>query len=457
MKKQKIRNIIIALISAFIAFSGCAEQYTLGKFEVDESLIPEYNPHPEPSQEETVINKKGLGLALKNLDWSYKLSDSKVHWHYSWGKNLSELMPDSVEFVPMIWGKRGKNGIDNESVSYLKELKDAGKIKYLLGFNEPDRVDQANMTVEEAIADWPLLEAVGVPLGSPATANPTNNWMREFMALAKEKNLRVDFVTVHSYGGTNANAFLDKLKEVYELFGKPLWITEFGCGDWEASTPEENRHSPEAVLEFMQTVLPELEKLDFVHRYAWFPSNINVSALTSSALWDAEGNFTPLGTFYANFMPNEEIGEGKSPFDPGVVFKDEFENYDVGSNLQQQGYTVWGGSATVQSGEAQKGSQFGQSDISNNDFAIRRTFKLKAGKTYRYEVATKIEDGVKHIVQVHPRATYESSWKDCTNSEWESHSTEFTVQAGSEDVTIALYRWTKKKLGFDEISLTEID
>lgn len=451
MKKQKSKNLIIALILAFIAFSGCTEQYRLGKLEVDESMVPKQNPIPP--QEEAIINKKGLGLTLRRSDWSYKVSDSKVHWHYSWGKNLSELMLDSVDFVPMIWGK---NEIDEESVSYLKASKDAGKIKYLLGFNEPDGENQANMTVEEAIDEWPLLEAVGVPLGSPATVNPTNNWMREFMALAKEKSLRVDFVTVHSYGGTNASAFIDKLKEVYELFGKPLWITEFGCGDWQARTPEENRYSPEAVLEFMQTVLPELEKLNFVHRYAWFPANINTPALTSSALWDADGNFTPLGTFYANFMPNEEIGEGKSPFGHGVVFKDDFENYDVSSNLQRQGYTVWGGSATVQSGEAQKGSKFGQSDISKNDFAIRRTFKLKAGKRYRYEVATKIEDGVKHTVQVHPRATYESSWKDFTNSEWESHSTEFTVQAGSEDVTIALYRWAKKKLSFDEISLTEI-
>lgn len=447
-----MRHLIITLVTAFIAFSGCNGKYTLGEFEVDESLVP--GEKQNPPQEETVSDKKGLGLTLNRLDWSYKVSEAKVHWHYSWGNILSEYEPDSVEFVPMIWGR---NGINEEVVSYLKTLKEAGKINYLLGFNEPDGEDQANMTVEEAIAKWPLLEAVGVPLGSPATVNPTNNWMKEFMGLAEEKGLRVDFVTVHSYGGTNADAFLNKLREVYDLFGKPLWITEFGCGDWQANTPEENRHSTAAVLEFMQTVLPELEKLDFVHRYAWFPANIDTPALTSSALWDSEGNFTPLGEFYANFNPNEHIGEGKSLYEPGVVFKDDFENYKIKSNLQGHGYTVWEGSATVQSGGAHKGSQYGQSDISKNDFAIRRTFNLEAGKTYRLEVATKIEDGVKHIIQVHPRAVYEPSWVNCTNSDWQSHSTEFTVQAGSEDVTIALYRWAKKTLSFDSISLTEIE
>lgn len=338
----------------------------------------------------------------------------------------------------------------------MKTLKEEEKINYLLGFNEPDGKNQANMTVDEAIAKWPLLEKIGVPLGSPATVNPTNDWMKEFMSSAEEKGLRVDFVTVHSYGGTNAEAFLKKLEEVYDLFNKPIWITEFGCGDWEANTPEENRHSTEAVLGFMQAVLPELEELDYVHRYAWFPANINTPALTSSALWDADGNFTPLGTFYANFMPNEEIGEGKSEYAPGVIFKDDFEKYNVDSNLQQHGYTVWEGSATVHSGEAHEGSQCGQSNISKNDFAIRRTFNLTAGKSYRLEVATKIEDGVKHIIQVHPRAVYESSWIDCTNREWQSHSTEFTVEEGSENVTIALYRWAKKKLSFDNIILTEI-
>ena len=40
----------------------------------------------------------------------------------------------------------------------------------LLGFNEPDRSDQSNMTVEEAIALWPQLVQKSNRLGSPAVA-----------------------------------------------------------------------------------------------------------------------------------------------------------------------------------------------------------------------------------------------------------------------------------------------
>ena len=57
------------------------------------------------------------------------------------------------------------------------------------------------MSVDEAIALWPQLETLGVPLGSPATVNPNNDWMKEFMEKAEALDLRIDFVTVHSYGG----------------------------------------------------------------------------------------------------------------------------------------------------------------------------------------------------------------------------------------------------------------
>ena len=40
----------------------------------------------------------------------------------------------------------------------------------LLGFNEPDLAEQANMTVEKALELWPRLEATGMRLGSPAVA-----------------------------------------------------------------------------------------------------------------------------------------------------------------------------------------------------------------------------------------------------------------------------------------------
>jgi hypothetical protein len=69
-------------------------------------------------------------------------------------------------------------------------------------------------------------------------------------------------------------------------------------GDWEAKSVERNRHKPEAVMRFMESVLPKLDKLDFVERYAWFPAKTTSIPLGTSALFNADGALTPLGEIY---------------------------------------------------------------------------------------------------------------------------------------------------------------
>ncbi|HSP41916.1 MAG TPA: glycosyl hydrolase, partial [Luteolibacter sp.] len=60
----------------------------------------------------------------------------------------------------------------------------------------------------------------------------------------------------------------------------------------------QNRHRPESVLRFMEEVLPMLDRLDFVERYAWFPATQDNSALGTSALFDKEDKLTKLGECY---------------------------------------------------------------------------------------------------------------------------------------------------------------
>ncbi len=144
------------------------------------------------------------------------------------------------------------------------------------------------------------------------------------------------------------------------------------------------------------------------------------------------------------------------PVDPKIIFQDNFESYAEGASLASAGYIIWEGSATVATGNAFEGSKFGMSDMSKINFAFRRPITLEAGKTYSIEVATKIEDGVKHFLQVHPRATYEYAWVECLNSDWVKHSTQITVTPGNEEVTVALYRYALKRLSFDDIVIKEV-
>jgi hypothetical protein len=186
-----------------------------------------------------------------------------------------------------------------KAVSWINEQKQQGGIDSLLGFNEPDQKSQSNIPVEKALDLWPKLMEAGVRLGSPACVHPDNEWMKTFMKQADERKLRVDFVTVHDYGGPSAKALIGKCKIIHEMYGRPIWITEFAVGDWQAKTVHEHKHGPKRVLKFMQAVLPELDRLDCVERYAWFPAQQDNAHLGTSALFEKDGDLTPLGRYYA--------------------------------------------------------------------------------------------------------------------------------------------------------------
>ena len=73
----------------------------------------------------------------------------------------------------------------------------------LLGFNEPDRADQAHMTVNQALDLWPRLQSTGLRLGAPAVAtggDVAGGWLDRFMKGAKARHYRVDFIPLHWYG-----------------------------------------------------------------------------------------------------------------------------------------------------------------------------------------------------------------------------------------------------------------
>ena len=238
--------------------------------------------------------KKGLGFGPRSPDWSRKLQELRCKWIYTWMEKIPAELPDGIAFVPMISKYRG----NRDSVIKAGDVAKNAGIKELLGFNEPDQSSQANMTVEEALAAWPVLQETGLRLGSPACVHPDNDWMKTFMEGAKKRDFKIDFICVHSYSGPNAEAFVKRMQAIHKLYRKPIWITEFAVGDWKAKSPAEIQHKPDDVLRFMEDVLPELEKMDFIERYAWFPAGLDNKALGTSALFDGDGKLTRLGECY---------------------------------------------------------------------------------------------------------------------------------------------------------------
>ena len=238
--------------------------------------------------------KRGLGIGTKpGSQWREKIELCGARWFYSWNSTPPENIPAGVEFVPMVWGK-----LREDSLPKLRAELRQNNMKTLLGFNEPDQKKQGNVTVEEALEQWPKLMELGVRLGSPGCVHPDREWMKAFMKGVEERRLRVDFVTVHSYGGPNADALMKRLAAVHEMFGRPLWITEFAVGDWNAKSRAENRYRPEQVVEFVRNVLPQLDACKFVERYAWFPAKPDSAPLGPSALFNDDGTLTSVGEAY---------------------------------------------------------------------------------------------------------------------------------------------------------------
>jgi hypothetical protein len=248
-------------------------------------------PKPPPFRRNP---KRGIGVtADKDKLWRGKIEAIGARWFYSWNVTPPENVPAGVTFVPMTWGKLCEDSMLNIG-SVLRQH----RADHLLGFNEPDQPDQSDMTVSEALAAWPRLMELDVRLGSPGCVHPDREWMKAFMRGVTEQGLRVDFVTVHSYGGLNVRALMKQLEKVYQLYGLPLWITELGVGDWKAKTRAENQYCPEQIVKFIEQLVPRLDDCDFVESYAWFTADQDDPALGPCAIFNADGSLTTVGKAY---------------------------------------------------------------------------------------------------------------------------------------------------------------
>lgn len=238
--------------------------------------------------------RKGIGLAVgKRYDVGH-LDALDVNWFYTWGASYPEGRP-MQDFIPMIWGPES---VRRDAVEEVKsELPVTGAAE-LLGFNEPDHPEQSDMSVETAIELWPALESSGLRLGSPAPVQALGDWLKEFMEEAGAKDLRVDFITMHSYPSPNSDSFLENVQKLYDRYGKPIWITEYAVADWEATAKSPSRHSEKDIMAFMAETASGLRQMPFVERFAWKTRAEGDPIMGASALFRQDGSLTPTGELY---------------------------------------------------------------------------------------------------------------------------------------------------------------
>lgn len=271
------------------------------------------------------ISKKGMGVWQDDVS---KIKEENLSWYYTWSLDELSGADEQAEFVPMMWGDFG-----NTSSKGYQWIKNGGykDYKYLLTFNEPDMPDQSNMKPERAVELWPQFKEIqdyGVSVSSPGTAVPTvlygdtNNdyntvggWYGKYDELMVAADYHDNFTAVHFYFDYPGDFVLDIIEQIHEKTGKPIWITEWGVAQWSqvqsfdwTGGPDEGNWQRDIIVNFMYSIVPKLDKLDYVERYAWFPfdgSDTSKFGNGASGLFfcgeddPQKGELTSLGKAYA--------------------------------------------------------------------------------------------------------------------------------------------------------------
>lgn len=189
---------------------------------------------------------------------------------------------------------------DHDGNKFFDQAKDA---KVVLGFNEPERSDQANMSAVEAARAWKQfiepLRARGIRVGSPAISSTDEglNWMSQFLDELNRVGGQIDFLALHWYG-RGVDNFINWITSARQRFGDkyPVWVTEFACTSWDPNQPV----SQEEVNEFIRESIAKLDSLPWIERYAWFGAQRQLDTAIGSAiaLFSSNGELSELGRNY---------------------------------------------------------------------------------------------------------------------------------------------------------------
>lgn len=224
-----------------------------------------------------------------------------ISWWYNWAPQPETAIQNTyanygVDFTPQAWNAAGTSGV-NYRVSQ------DNKVKYILGFNEPNFKGQANMTPTQAAAAWPALQAIadqyGLKLVSPAvnycgncvtengiTYSDPFKWLDDFFAACP--SCRVNYIALHWYGGGNSmTGYVNDARK----YGKPIWVTEFA--NWDNGVTAESQKS------YLAGTTNFLERDPDVFRYSWFIGRRTEGNIYPFLdLYGSDGTMTALGQLY---------------------------------------------------------------------------------------------------------------------------------------------------------------
>ena len=253
--------------------------------------------------------KRGIAYNMVNAE-DFGAISSSVSWWYNW--YFGTEAPTDVEsahdmqFIPMLWG----HNAEADYAALERWFLDHPGTNDLLVMNEPNLVDQANLSPSAAVGHWLRYEEFQTRMRTehsrtirligpaitwgtmPGFADPVV-WLDAFYAAfnaAEGRDPVIDALAFHWY-----DYGLEEQLTRLERYGKPFWVTEMAnwhtAADWTIDTPEKQ-------IQTMMDMVRICEARADVERYAWFMGRWDPDPHYTSIFEDAPGALSALGEAY---------------------------------------------------------------------------------------------------------------------------------------------------------------
>ena len=269
---MKLRYIaLMAAVTMFLPASCNPEDQTAATFPELDSFMPEPDV---PSQGKSP--KRGICTNFRHRDAAGvplmpSVLGEGVSWCYNWAHTpldnatWTALKENGMTFYPMVWNA----GFSQDNLATFPAADPSSE--YILGYNEPNLKDQANMTPATAGQNWPGLvsasENIGMKLVGPAVNYGTLEgygdpvvWYDEFLQQSGVSIDDIDAIALHSYM-PSGESLKSLMIRKFSKYGKPLWLTEYANGEAQDVTTQ---------MHFCQEATIYLEADPAVEKYAWF-------------------------------------------------------------------------------------------------------------------------------------------------------------------------------------------
>jgi hypothetical protein len=239
--------------------------------------------------------KKGISLACGWDDLARmqrEIDELRLSWVFVWGPWIPSFA--GVESVPMIWGPAQMG------------MPAGGNSEWVIGFNEPDQRDQANLTPAEGARLWAQMEAAYPErkLTSPQVVHWNASWLEQWYAayIAQfGRPPRMDAIAIHTYFCASA-ADCQAQVEYYIGLAKRWNVPEVWITEWTFS-PGMDRTLRAAIAD-MREYMAWLEQEPMVGRYAVWTNRTECTGFAPGTYFDTpmfaqNGAITEMGKAYA--------------------------------------------------------------------------------------------------------------------------------------------------------------